>query len=172
MGKASFPSDTITFKASTGGNGAGNGGDGYNSGMIVNNPSIKFDPTNKAEGADVNVKNGDHVSQKAYWDAGGANAKAEKYAKAEGGTAKSNGDQESESGHNKSDVEANTTAYQENWLAVEQGQEVYAGIGGEGGDHNKAEGGDVHIKASIESVNLNDVLNESHKFDIDDFVHV
>ena len=44
---------------------------------------------------------------------------------------------------------------------MEQGQEVYAGIGGEGGDHNKAEGGDVHIKASIESVNLNDVLNES-----------
>jgi len=101
-----------------------------------------------------------------------SDAKAENDIKAEGGTAKSNGDQESESGHNKSDVEANTTAYQENWLAVEQGQEVYAGIGGEGGDHNKAEGGDVHIKASIESVNLKDVLNESHKFDIDDFVHV
>ena len=28
MGKASFPSDTITFKASTGGNGAGTSGDG------------------------------------------------------------------------------------------------------------------------------------------------
>ena len=87
MGKASFPSDTIMFKASTGGNGAGNGGDGHNSGMIVSNPSIKFDPTNKAEGADVNVKNGDHVGQKAYWDAGGANGKAEKYSKAEGGKA-------------------------------------------------------------------------------------
>ena len=172
MGKSMFPSDSIALKVSTGGNSAGNGGDGYNKGDITNKPSVEFNPSNKAEGADVHVKNGDNVSQKAYWDAGGANAKAEKYAKAEGGTAKSNGDQESDSGHNKSDVEANTTAYQDNWLAVEQGQEVYAGIGGEGGDHNKAEGGDVHIKASIESANLNDVLNESHKFDIDDFVHV
>ena len=88
-----FPSDTISFKVSTGGNSAGNGGDGYNKGDIISNPSIKFDPSNKAEGADVHVKNGDDVSQKAYWDAGGANAKAEKYSKAEGGNAKSNGDQ-------------------------------------------------------------------------------
>ena len=69
-------------------------------------------------------------------------------------------------------MEANTKAYQDNWLAVEQGQEVCAGIGGDGGDHNKAEGGDVHIKASIESANLNDVLNDSKYFHIDDFVHV
>ena len=191
MGKSMFPSDTIALKVSTGGNSAGNGGTGYNEGNIISKPSVEFNPSNKAEGADVHVNTGDNVYQKAYWDAGGANAEAEKYAKAEkqaepekkhaepekytkaeGGTAKSNGDQDSDSGHNKSDVEANTTAYQENWLAVEQGQEVYAGIGGEGGDHNKAEGGDVHIKASIESVNLKDVLNESHKFDIDDFVHV
>ena len=110
MAKASFPSDTISFKAMTGGNSAGNGGNGYNEGNIISNPSVKFDPTNKAEGADVNVKNGDHVSQKAYWDAGGANAKAEKYSKAEGGKANSNGDQESDSGHNKSDVDANTKA--------------------------------------------------------------
>jgi len=172
MGKSMFPSDTIALKVSTGGNSAGNGGTGYNEGNIISKPSVEFNPSNKAEGADVHVNTGDNVYQKAYWDAGGANAEAEKYAKAEGGTAKSNGDQESESGHNKSDVEANTTAYQENWLAVEQGQEVYAGIGGEGGDHNKAEGGDVHIKASIETAYLNDVLNDSHKFDIDDFVHV
>jgi hypothetical protein len=51
-------------------------------------------------------------------------------------------------------------------------QNVYAGIGGEGGSGNKAEGGDVDIKASIESVNLNDVLNHSEDFHIDDFVHV
>ena len=168
MAKASFPSDTISFKASTGGNEAGNGGDGYNSGMIVSNPSIKFDPTNKAEGADVSVKNGDHVSQKAYWDAGGAGAKAEKYSKAEGGKAYSNGDQSSESGHNKSDVDANTKAVQDNWLGVDQSQHVMAGIGGDGGDHNKAEGGDIHFKASIESANLNDVLNDSKYFHIDD----
>ena len=190
MGKAMFPSDTITFKVSTGDNSAGNGGDGYNEGDITSKPSIEFEPSNKAEGADVHVKNGDNVSQKAYWDAGGANAKAEKYCqverhglpdkksdakaestKAEGGTAKSNGDQESDSGHNKSDVDANTKAYQENWLDADQGQKVYAGIGGEGGDHNKAEGGDVHIKASIETANLNDVLNIPNKFDIDDFAH-
>ena len=135
MGKAMFPSDSITFKVSTGDNSAGNGGNGYNEGSIISMPSIKFEPSNKAEGADVHVKNGDDVSQKASWDAGGANAKAEGAAKskgmeshghkksdakadndtkAEGGTAKSNGDQESYSGHNKSDVDANTKAYQEN----------------------------------------------------------
>ena len=168
MGKASFPSDTITFKAMTGGNSAGNGGDGYNSGTIVNNPTLKFDPTNKAEGADVSVKNGDYVSQKAYWDAGGANAKAEKYSKAEGGKAYSNGDQESDSGHNKADVTANTQAYQDNWLAANQSQTVMAGVGGDGGNYNKAEGGDIHFKASIESANLNDVLNDSKHFHIDD----
>jgi hypothetical protein len=196
MSKAMFPSDTITFKVSTGGNSAGNGGDGYNEGNIISNPSIKFEPSNKAEGADVHVKNGDDISQKAYWDAGGANAKAEggpakskgdqeshgghkksdakaeKDAKVEGGTAKSNGDQESYSGHNKSDVDANTKAYQENWLDADQSQYVLAGVGGDGGNNNKAEGGDVHIKASIETAYLNDVLNDSKYFDVDDFVHV
>jgi hypothetical protein len=169
MKKASFPSDAIVFKdVYTGGNSAGNGGDGYNSGNIISNPSIKFEPSNKAEGADVHVKNGDDVYQKAYWDAGGANAKAEKFAKAEGGKAESNGDQKSDSGHNKSDVDANTTAYQENWLAADMSQNVAAGIGGDGGNHNKAEGGDIYFKASIESANLNDVLNDSKYFHIDD----
>jgi hypothetical protein len=188
MGKSMFPSDSISLKASTGGNSAGNGGDGYNKGDITNKPSVEFNPSNKAEGADVHVKNGDHVSQKAYWDAGGANAKAEGTAKskgmesyghkksdakadndtkAEGGKANSNGDQESDSGHNKSDVEANTHADQDNWLLVEQGQEAYAGVGGNGGDENYAVGGDVDIKASIESANLNDVLNHSKYFDAD-----
>ena len=79
MTKASFPSDTITIKdVSTGGNSAGNGGDGVNTGNISNSPSIKFDAYNKAEGADVHVNTGDKVYQKAYWDAGGANAEAEK----------------------------------------------------------------------------------------------
>ena len=53
------------------------------------------------------------------------------------------------SGHDKSNVDASTTAYQENWLAADQSQNVMAGIGGNGGDGNKAEGGDVHYKASI-----------------------
>lgn len=161
MAKA-FPSDTIALKISTGGNSAGNGGDGYNEGNIISNPSIKFNPTNKAEGADVHVKNGDDVYQKADWDAGGANAKAEKHSKAEGGKAVSNGDQESESGHNKSDVDANTKAYQENFVKADMSQNVWAGIGGEGGDENYAKGGDVDVNI------LNDSLNSHETYYIDD----
>jgi hypothetical protein len=121
MTKASFPSDTISLKEiSTGGNSAGNGGDGYNSGNISNSPHIDFNPYNKAEGADVHVNTGDQVHQRAYWDAGGANAKADEhskadeYSKAYGGTAKSNGDQSSDTGHDASKVYADTTAYQTN----------------------------------------------------------
>jgi hypothetical protein len=58
------------------------------------------------------------------------------------------------SGHNKSDVEANTKASQDYWLAADQSQTVMAGRGGEGGSGNKAEGGDVHFKAGIESATL------------------
>jgi hypothetical protein len=171
MTKASFPSDTIAFKEiSTGGNSAGNGGDGYNSGKISNSPSIDFNPYNKAEGADVHVNTGDKVYQKADWDAGGANAKAEVFAKAYGGEAESNGDQKSSSGHDTSNVDASTTAYQTNFLAADMSQSVAAGIGGDGGNGNTAKGGDVDLK--IESANLNDVLNHSEHFHIDDFVHV
>jgi hypothetical protein len=167
--KAMFPSDTISFKdVDTGHNSAGNGGDGINKGDISSSPTLIFAPTNKAEGADVHVKTGDQVHQKADWDAGGANAKTEKYSKAEGGKATSNGDQESDSGHNKSDVDANTTAYQENYVKADMSQNVLAGIGGEGGDHNKAEGGDVDFKASIESANLSDSLNSYEHYHIDD----
>ncbi|OCK54809.1 hypothetical protein [Bradyrhizobium sp. LMTR 3] len=160
--KALFPSDTIALKVSTGGNSAGNGGDGVNTGDISSKPSIEFNPYNKADGADVYVKTGDQVHQKAYWDAGGANAKAEKHSKAEGGKAVSNGDQESDSGHNKSDVDANTSAYQKNYLSADMSQNVWAGIGGDGGNGNKAEGGDVDIKI------VNDSLNSHETYYIDD----
>jgi hypothetical protein len=173
MNKSSFPSDTIALKAiSTGGNSAGNGGDGVNTGNISNSPSINFNPYNKAEGADVHVNTGDKVYQKAYWDAGGANAEAEKFAKAYGGEAESNGDQKSYSGHDTSNVSANTTASQTNILSANMSQQVAAGVGGDGGNDNYAKGGEVDIKASIESANLSDVLNHSGHFDIDDFVHV
>jgi hypothetical protein len=132
-------------EVSTGGNSAGNGAEGYNKGDITNNANIDFHPYNKAYGADVDVKTGDHVDQKAYWDAGGANAKADWYAKAHGGDADSNGDQSSWSGHDKSYVNADTTAYQSNWLAADQHQSVMAGVGGNGGNDNKAEGGDIHV---------------------------
>ena len=72
----------------------------------------------------------------------------------------------SESGHNKSDVDANTSAYQKNDLKVDMSQNVWAGIGGEGGDHNKAEGGDVDVKASIESAT--DSFNSHEYYHIDD----
>jgi hypothetical protein len=173
MTKASFPSDTITIKdVSTGGNSAGNGGDGVNTGNISNSPSINFNPYNKAEGADVHVNTGDKVYQKAYWDAGGANAEAEKFAKAYGGEAESNGDQKSYSGHDTSNVSANTTASQTNILSANMSQQVAAGVGGDGGNDNYAKGGEVDIKASIESASLNNVLNDSEHFHVDDFVHV
>ena len=159
--KGMFPSDTISFKdVYTGGNSAGNGGDGVNTGDISSKPSIEFNPYNKAEGADVHVNTGDKVHQDADWNAGG------KYSKAEGGKAVSNGDQESDSGHNKSDVDANTSAHQENDLKVDMSQNVWAGIGGDGGDHNKAEGGDVDVKASIESAT--DSFNSHEYYHIDD----
>jgi hypothetical protein len=141
-----IPSDTIAFKSiSTGGNSAGNGGDGVNKGNITDNAHIDFNPTNKAYGSDVSVNTGDHVSQKAYWDAGNANAHADKYSAASGGDANSNGSQHNYSGHDTSTVHADTTAYQSNWLAADLSQNVYAGIGGNGGDGNYAVGGDVHI---------------------------
>ncbi|MBI5263569.1 MAG: hypothetical protein HY852_17310 [Bradyrhizobium sp.] len=138
-------SDSIEFKSiNTGGQTVGNGGDGHFSGAIYNKPTIKFDPYNKADGADVHVKTGDHVSQKAYWDAE-ANAKASWYSKAHGGSAKSNGDQSSDSGHNTSKVYADTTAHQTNYLKADMHQEVVAGIGGNGGSGNAVWGGDVNF---------------------------
>jgi hypothetical protein len=137
-------SDAIHFKSiDTGGQSVGNGGDGSFSGKIVNAPSISFDPTNKAIGSSVDANSGDHVSQKADWEAGGANATASWFAKAHGGTATSNGNQSSDSGHDTSTVHANTTASQSNSLMADMHQEVLAGVGGNGGDGNAALGGDV-----------------------------
>jgi hypothetical protein len=198
--KAMFPSDTISFKdVDTGHNSAGNGGDGINKGDISSKPTFIYDPTNKADGGNTYVKTGDNVHQKADWDAGGANAKAEKWSKADGGKAHSNGDQESKSGHDTSKVhastnaykadggkaysngdqesksghdtskvDASTNAYQENYVKADMSQNVYAGIGGDGGDKNNAEGGDVHFKGSIESTNLSDSLNSYDHHHIDD----
>jgi hypothetical protein len=137
-------SDTIQFKSiDTGGNKAGNGGDGYNSGDITNKPTLNFEPTNKAEGADVKVKQGDDVYQKAYWDADGGDTTAKKFSKAYGSDAESNGDQYSQTGHDTAKVYANTEATQHNFVLADQSQNVMAGNGGEGGDGNWASGGDV-----------------------------
>ncbi|MGY3120196.1 hypothetical protein ACVWXQ_004133 [Bradyrhizobium sp. S3.14.4] len=144
MPKAINISDTIKVKSiDTGGQSAGNGGDGTFKGAIISKPTVNYDPTNKAEGADVHVNTGDHVKQTADWDAGGANAKASYFSKAHGGDAESNGSQKSYSGYDTSKVYANTDATQINKVMVDQHQEVVAGIGGDGGDGNFAWGGGV-----------------------------
>jgi len=146
MTKSSFPSDTVTLKEiDTGGQYAGNGGSGCNKGDISNEPSITVKPSNQAEGADVHVKTGDEVSQKAYWDAGGANAKADEYSKAYGGKAYSNGDQRNYGGDDTSKVYAETTAHQSTFLAADTHQSVWAGLAGYGGSGNEAAGGDVEV---------------------------
>jgi hypothetical protein len=76
------------------------------------------------------------------------------------------------SGHNKSDVEANAKASQD-YLAC-YGPESDRD-GGPWRRRRKRQQGrrwDVHLKAGIESANLNDVLNDSKYFRVDDFVHV
>ena len=139
-------SDSIEFKSiSTGGNSAGNGGEGSFKGYVVNAPTLSFDPSNTANGASVHVSTGDHVDQKAYWDAGTASADADKWSKAYA-NANSSGDQKSYSGHDTSKVYANTTATQDNSLWVDQHQDVMAGIGGYGGGGNMALGGNVDIQ--------------------------
>ena len=89
-------SDVIAFKdLNTGGNSAGNGGDGYNLGNLNNHQTATFDPSNKAYGSDVDVKAGDYVHQDADWQAGDANG-GKAYGKfadlsADGGQSSSNG---------------------------------------------------------------------------------
>lgn len=142
--KAINISDSIGFKSiNTGGQSVGNGGDGTFKGAIISKPAVNFDPTNKADGANVHVNTGDSIKQTADWDAGGANAKASVFSKAHGGDADSNGSQKSYSGYDTSKVYANTDASQMNKVAVDQHQDVVAGIGGNGGDGNAALGGEV-----------------------------
>jgi hypothetical protein len=149
--KFSPPSDTIKIhEIETGKASAGNGGNGTNYGDITNKPVFNFDPYNEAYGSTVHVNTGDHVHQNASWDAGGANGinvdpPSWLHITGTGGTANSNGDQYSQSGYDTSKVWANTTAYQPNYVWSDQHQDVYAGIGGSGGNGNQAEGGYVQI---------------------------
>lgn len=157
-----FKGDSIVIKLSGGDASAGNGGDGYNYGNIINKPNISMDTYNKAEGSDVHTNTGDKVYQKASWEAeaGKTDSKGhedskryedsrghDKYKAHDGGGAQSNGDQESEhNGYNKSgDVSADTSATQTNAISADQHQYVWAGVGGDGGEDSKAYGGDVDI---------------------------
>ena len=53
MPKFPSASDVITFDINTGGNSAGNGGDGYNKGTLTNVQNASFEPSNKADGGGV-----------------------------------------------------------------------------------------------------------------------
>jgi hypothetical protein len=141
-------SDSIHVKTIDTSASVGNGGEGTFKGEVVNQPVFNFQPSQTVSGADVTVKTGDHVDQKAYWDAGTATADAQKWSKAYA-DANSNGDQSSKSGHDTSKVYANTTATQDNKLWVDQHQDVMAGIGGDGGNDNMAMGGNVDIQPEI-----------------------
>ena len=79
----------------------------------------------------------------------------------------------SDSGHNKSYVDANTKAYQDNYLKADMSQNVVAGVGGDGGDHNTAVGGDVDVKATIirEPERLAQQLRDTTISTIGMFVH-
>lgn len=65
------------------------------------------------------------------------------YGIGKGGWASSNGDQSIETGGNTAHVKAPTTAIQKNFAYFDQGAHQIAGIGGDGGDGNSADGGPV-----------------------------
>jgi len=176
-------SDVIAFKElNTGGNSAGNGGDGYNYGDLKNIQTAVFEPHNKAYGSEVDVTTGDSVRQKAKLDIEDGSGGKEWGKKGKGGDG--GGDtfaklsQDSDSGHNESKVWADTTATQENWAKIDQSANLIAGNGGNGGDHNLAKGGDVGIalvhtnpSTEVTYTELKDVLNHSEHFDVSDFLH-
>ncbi len=176
-------SDVIAFKElNTGGNSAGNGGNGYNFGDLKNVQTAIFEPHNKAYGSEVDVTTGDTIRQKAKLDLedGSGEKDGGKKGKGEdgGGKAFANLSQDAETGADKAKVWADTTAVQENWAKIDQSANLIAGNGGNGGDHNFAKGGDVGIalvhtnpSTEVTYTELKDVLNHSDHFGIDDFLH-
>jgi hypothetical protein len=141
-----FKSDSIVIKLTAGDAKAGNGGDGYNDGNIINYPTANLTTFNKVEGGDVHTNTGDKVHQDADWTAEAGKATSKYYEK-HGASVQSNGDQESEHhGANTSgNVDASASATQTNMVSSDQSQHVWAGIGGDGGSDNKAYGGDIDI---------------------------
>jgi hypothetical protein len=152
-------SDTIHLSDPNAGNAnAGNGGDGYNFGDVHFNPSAYVANTQVVEGAYTDLYNGDHVWQMADWDAGGGGngglAQAQNGLLAAitnngdggaGGSATSNGNQGAASGGNTAAVAADTTATQYTQLLADQHATILAGVGGNGGNGNMAQGGDISV---------------------------
>src|SRR5919112_4137268 len=102
-------SDVIAFKElNTGGNSAGNGGNGYNFGDLKNVQTAKFEPHNKAYGSDVDVTTGDNIRQKAKLDLedGSGEKDGGKKGRVEdgGGKAFANLSQDAETGADKAKV--------------------------------------------------------------------
>jgi hypothetical protein len=173
-------SDVIAFKdLSTGGNSAGNGGDGYNFGNLTNHQTASFAPINKAYGAEVDAKAGDIVHQIADGSGHKCVPKLETMSLKKGydkGHDSSDGFLSSESGHNNVKVYADTTAYQTNWAKFDQSANLIAGNGGDGGDGNLAKGGDVsfalvHSTTDYTTTEVKDAFNDAAHFSIDDFLH-
>jgi hypothetical protein len=154
-------SDAIAFDhIDTSGGSAGNGGNGRNYGDQHDNDTATFNPFNYAYGPYINAPTGDYVGAYATWDAGdgGAGTGAGNGGSASdgtggaggtgaasgtGGNTESNGDQSLATGGNTADITSPTTAYQTNWAYISQGAHQIAGIGGNGGSDNHADGGPV-----------------------------
>lgn len=150
-------SDTIYLSNPAAGDAnAGNGGDGYNHGNIDYNPVAYVNPTQTVEGAYTDLHNGDHVWQSAGWDAGSGGpggftqaqngflaAVTNSGAGGAGGNSQSNGSQGNTSGGDTAAVAAATTATQYTQLVADQHATILAGVGGNGGNGNMAQGGDI-----------------------------
>ncbi|NEI46677.1 PE-PGRS family protein [Rhizobium leguminosarum] len=181
-------SDTIHLNNPDAGDAkAGNGGDGHNDGNINYNPVAYVDPVQTVYGADTHLHNGDHVWQKAGWDAGSGGDGGFAQAKngflaavtnsgdgGAGGDSHSNGSQGNSSGGDTATVNAATTATQYTQLLADQHATILAGVGGNAGNGNNALGGDissalVHTDPETTTVNnsLDHFINAFGHIDVD-----
>ncbi|KAA0697174.1 PE-PGRS family protein [Neorhizobium sp. P12A] len=169
-------SDTIHLNHSDAGDGnAGNGGDGYNHGDISYNPIAFVANTQTVEGAYTDLHNGDHVWQAAGWGSGDGGAGGASQAQnngffaavtsgagGAGGDSHSDGDQGSLSGGDTAAVAAATTATQNTQLMADQHATILAGVGGNGGNGNLAQGGDISaavVHSDPETTTVNNALD-------------
>jgi hypothetical protein len=169
-------SDTIQLNHSDAGDAnAGNGGEGYNYGDIHFDPSAYVSNSQTVYGAVTDVHNGDHVWQTADWEAGGGGHGGEAEAEngflsnivnngagGAGGDATSNGSQNNSSGGDVAAVAAATSATQNTQLVADQHATILAGVGGNGGNGNFAQGGDIGaavVHTDPETTTVNNALD-------------
>jgi hypothetical protein len=183
-------SDTIHLNNPDAGDGsAGNGGNGYNHGSIDYNPVAYVSNSQTVDGASTDLHNGDHVMQSGDWDAGnggsgGATSAHDGFlasltnsgAGGAGGDSHPNGSLGNMSGGDTAMVGAATTGTQNTELMADQHATILAGVGGNGGNGNLAEGGDissalVHTDPSTTTVN-NDLDHFLNAFGHIDLTHL